>query len=83
MQAINTSLTDIINKFNSKQLTIEAIFKKNIANSPAIELLTTNPIQYTTLLYKTQQMRDNDWNLLDESVFWLLPFNPNKYPSPM
>jgi hypothetical protein len=78
MQPNNTSLTDIINKFNSKQLTIEAIFKKNIANSPAIELLTTNPTQYTTLLYKTQQMRDNDWAILDESIFWLLPFNPNK-----
>lgn len=78
MQPNNTSLTDIINKFNSKQLTIQAIFKKNIANSPAIELLTTNPIQYTTLLYKTQQKRDNDWAILDESIFWLLPFNPNK-----
>lgn len=78
MVANNPNLTDIINKFNSKQLTIEAIFKKNIANMPAIELLTTNPIQYTTLLYKTQQKRDNDWNLLDESIFWSLPFNPNK-----
>lgn len=78
MQPNNTSLTDIINKFNSKQLTIEAIFKKNISNMPAIELLTTNPIQYTTLLYKTQQKRDNDWAILDDSIFWLLPFNPNK-----
>ena len=78
MQPNNTSLTDIINKFNSKQLTILEVYKNKLSNSPAIELLTTNPTQYTTLLYKTQQMRDNDWAILDESIFWLLPFNPNK-----
>jgi len=78
MQAINTGLTEIINKFNNKQVTILEVYKNNLSNSPAIELLTTNPTQYTTLLYKTQEMRDNDWNVLDESIFWLLPFNPNK-----
>lgn len=78
MQPNNTSLTDIINKVNSEQVTILEVYKNNLSNSPAIELLTTNPTQYTTLLYKTQQMRDNDWAILDESIFWLLPFNPNK-----
>lgn len=79
MNAINISLKDTIKDITSKRINVTKIYKNNIANNASIEIETTEPTQYITLLYKTQQERDNDWNLLDDKVFWSLPFNPNLY----
>ncbi len=72
----------LIKDILTKQITPTNITKGSVSNLLTIDVVTTNPISYLSLIYKTEQLRDDAYRLLDAQVFWYLSFNPNYTPTP-
>ena len=67
----------LIDGILAKTLSVTNIYKSSSAKLLTIEVETKNPIEYHTLIYKTEQQRDLEYLELDNKAFWSLSFNPN------
>lgn len=65
----------VIKQILTKEITPTQIYK-GVNNLLTIELVTINPITYITLIYKSEELRDKAFRLLDDKAFWVLSFNP-------
>ena len=72
----NISLEPTIKQILNKVIIPTKIYKNLIGSKFTIEIETTDPQSFISILYKTEAERDADFITLDDRVFWILPFNP-------
>lgn len=65
----------VIKQILTKQI-IPTQITKGVDKLLTIEIVTTEPIEYISLIYRTEQLRNEAYKLFDNRVFWTLPFNP-------
>lgn len=65
----------VIKQILTKQI-ISTQITKGVDKLLTIEIVTVEPIEYISLIYRTEQLRDEAYKLFEARVFWSLPFNP-------
>ena len=73
MQIIN-----LIKDIQNKTLIPTKIYKRNVNSIFSIEVETIKN-EFISIIFKTETLRNKAFLKLDDEVFYLLPFNPNKY----
>jgi len=76
---INKTLQTTIDNILKKVIIPTKIFKAQIDEYFTIEIETTEPTKFESVLYKSEADRDADWNVFDNEVFITLSFNPNLF----
>ena len=66
---INDILTKVINPIE--------ISKGSVNNLFVINVVSENPFTHTSIIYRSETLRDEAYILLDDTTFWSLSFNPN------
>ncbi len=76
MKVVNQTLETTINLILKKVIIPTKIYKSMLGDLYTIEIETTEPTKFESILYKTEAERDKDFNTFDDEVFITLDFNP-------
>jgi hypothetical protein len=78
----NKTLISCIKEILKKEITPIKIYRSQIGERFTIEIQVKEPTAFISILYGKELDRDQDFLVLDEQVFDILPFNPYIYPIP-